>query len=92
MATRKLTRRQAITAASAGAIGTFVNWSFPSITINGTSQQKLALNGGEKVHAGTWPDWPVWDQAAEKNITEMLRTGRWWRGEGAAWWDAVSGG
>lgn len=82
MARRKLTRRQAIAAASAGALGTIVNWSFPSITIAGTSQQKLAINGGEKVHAGTWPDWPVWDQAAEKNITEMLRSGRWWRGDG----------
>jgi len=82
MAKRKITRRQAITAVSAGALGTFVDWSFPSLTINSNSQQKLAINGGEKVHTGTWPDWPVWDQAAEKNITEMLRTGRWWRGDG----------
>ena len=82
MAKRKITRRQAITAASAGALGTFVNWSFPSFTINDISQQKLAINGGEKVHTGTWPGWPVWDPAAEKNITDMLRTGRWWRGDG----------
>ena len=82
MAKRKITRREAIAAASAGAFGTFVNWSFPSFTINNVSQQKLAINGGEKVHTGTWPEWPVWDQAAEKNITEMLRTGRWWRGDG----------
>jgi cystathionine beta-lyase/cystathionine gamma-synthase len=82
MAKRKITRRQAITAVSAGALGTFVNWSIPSFSINSTSQQKLAINGGEKVHTGTWPEWPVWDQAAEKNINEMLRTGRWWRGDG----------
>lgn len=82
MATKKISRRQAITAASAGALGTFVNWSFPSFSINSNVQQKLAINGGEKVHTGTWPEWPVWDQSAEKNINEMLRTGRWWRGNG----------
>ena len=82
MKARKITRRQAITAASAGALGTFVNWSFPSFTIDGREQAKLAINGGEKVHTGTWPDWPIWDPAAEKNITDMLRTGRWWRGNG----------
>src|SRR4030066_1893313 len=82
MKARKITRRQAITAASAGALGTFVNWYFPSFTINNNTQTKLAINGGEKVHAGTWPDWPVWDQAAEKNITDMLRSRRWWRGDG----------
>ena len=82
MATKKISRRQAITAASAGALGTFVNWSFPSFTIKSSVQQKLAINGGEKVHTGIWPEWPVWDQSAEKNINEMLRTGRWWRGNG----------
>jgi perosamine synthetase len=82
MKTRKITRRQAITAASAGALGTFVNWSLPSFTINSNNQVKLAINGGDKVHPGTWPQWPVWDQAAEKNITDMLRTGRWWLGDG----------
>ena len=82
MAIRKLTRRQAITAASAGALGTFVNWSIPSFTINSNNQTKLAINGGDKVHTGTWPEWPVWDQSAEKNISMMLRSGRWWRGNG----------
>ncbi|MBG0859292.1 MAG: DegT/DnrJ/EryC1/StrS family aminotransferase [Bacteroidales bacterium] len=82
MATRKITRRQAVTAASAGALGTFVNWTIPPFTINSRVQEKLAINGGEKVHSGPWPDWPVWDTAAEKNITDMLRSGRWWRGNG----------
>lgn len=82
MTKRKLTRRQAITAVSAGALGSFVNWSFPSFGINSTAQQKLAINGGEKIHKGDWPEWPVWDQSAEKNITGMLRSGRWWRGDG----------
>jgi dTDP-4-amino-4,6-dideoxygalactose transaminase len=82
MATKKITRRQAITVASAGALGTIVNWSLPSFAIRNSGQEKLAINGGSKVHEGTWPQWPVWDQTAEKNITDMLRTGSWWRGNG----------
>jgi dTDP-4-amino-4,6-dideoxygalactose transaminase len=82
MGTKKLTRRQAITAASAGAIGTLVNVSFPSLAFGSKVQEKLAINGGNKVHNGTWPEWPVWDQSAEKDIVDMLRTGRWWRGNG----------
>lgn len=82
MATRKITRRQAVTAVSAGVLGTFIKWPFPSFTINSRSQEKLAINGGNKIHTGTWPQWPVWDQGAEKNIIDMLRTGRWWRGDG----------
>jgi perosamine synthetase len=82
MGTRKFTRRQAITAVSAGALGTFVNWSFPSFSIVNSIQDKLAINGGPKVHTGTWPEWPVWDQSAEESILTMLRSGRWWRGGG----------
>ncbi len=82
MSIRKLTRRQAIAAASAGVFGTFVNWSLPSNKTGKATGQKLALNGGPQVHPGGWPEWPVWDQSAEKNIAEMLRTGRWWRGNG----------
>jgi dTDP-4-amino-4,6-dideoxygalactose transaminase len=82
MGTKKLTRRQAITAASAGAIGTLVNVSFPSLAFGSKVQEKLAINGGNKVHNGTWLEWPVWDQSAEKDIIDMLRTGRWWRGNG----------
>lgn len=43
---------------------------------------KLAINGGEKAHKGSWPEWPVWDRSAEPGILEMFRTGRWWRGRG----------
>jgi dTDP-4-amino-4,6-dideoxygalactose transaminase len=81
MAAKKITRRQAITAASAGALGTMVSWSVPAFSVGGP-QEKLAINGGTKVHETPWPQWPVWDQSAEKHITDMLRTGKWWRGNG----------
>jgi dTDP-4-amino-4,6-dideoxygalactose transaminase len=82
MKTRKFTRRQVIATTSAGAIGTMINWPLSSFGLTSFSKQKLAVMGGEKVHKGTWPDWPVWDQTAEPGIIEMLRSGRWWRGEG----------
>ena len=78
----KFTRRQAISAASAGAFGSLFSWSFPAFDIAGKDQDKLAILGGAKVHTGTWPVWPVWDQAAEDKIAAMLRSGKWWRGNG----------
>jgi dTDP-4-amino-4,6-dideoxygalactose transaminase len=82
MKTRKFTRRQVIATTSAGAIGTMINWPLSSFGITSFSKEKLALMGGEKVHKGTWPEWPVWDQTAEQGIIDMLRSGRWWRGRG----------
>ena len=82
MEKRKITRRKAIVAASAGALGTMVNWSFTPFTIGSKEQEKLAILGGPKIHEGKWPSWPVWDENAEKSVAEMLRSGRWWRGSG----------
>ena len=81
---KKITRRKAISTASAGIIGS-MTLPLSSFEINpGIQQKKLALNGGEKIHAGTWPQWPVWDQSAEESIIQMLRSGKWWKGTGGA--------
>jgi perosamine synthetase len=82
MKPRKFTRRQVIAATSAGAIGTMINWPFSSLGMSFPAKEKLAILGGEKVHKGSWPEWPIWDQGAESGIIAMLRTGRWWRGAG----------
>ena len=83
MKSHKFTRRQVITAASAGMVGSFLNFSFKPFGINNAGQlKKLAINGGDKVHPGKWPGWPEWDQSAEQSLLEMFRTGRWWRGSG----------
>lgn len=82
MKTRKFTRREVIATTSAGAIGTMINWPLSSFGVSSFGKGKLAILGGEKVHKGTWPEWPVWDKSAEPGIVEMLRTGRWWRGDG----------
>lgn len=82
MAHLKMSRRQAITTASAGALGTMAVPSFTFYHLKNT--EKLALLGGEKVRNASWPQWPVWDNSAEDGVLEMLRSGRWWRGSGEA--------
>jgi dTDP-4-amino-4,6-dideoxygalactose transaminase len=83
MKTHKLTRRQAIAVTSTGFAGAILGFPFRSFGIKNSRQlKKLAVNGGEKVHPGTWPQWPYWDQSAEPGILEMFRSGRWWRGSG----------
>ena len=81
MASRKITRRQAIVTATTGAMAAMVNLPLESSPVF-NYQEKLAIKGGTPVHTGKWPEWPQWNQAAEKNILDMLRTGRWWRGNG----------
>ena len=80
MSNQKFTRRQAIATGTIGMVGAMANLSFTPFTF--TSSKKLAIHGGEKVRITDWPDWPVWDQRAEKEVIEMLRSGRWWRGNG----------
>jgi perosamine synthetase len=81
MKSKKFTRRQVIKTTTAGALGTMmINW--PLTSFGKKNIDKLAINGGEKVHAGSWPEWPVWDQSADKGIIDMLHSGRWWRGDG----------
>ncbi len=80
MKNRKITRRQAIATVSAGTLGTLAVSPFSSFGFE--TSKKLALLGGEKVRTAEWPQWPVWDQSAENDVVEMLRSGRWWRGSG----------
>lgn len=80
MSNLKFTRRRAIATGTIGMVGAMTNLSFTSF--NFTNSKKLAIHGGEKVRITDWPDWPVWEKGAEKEVIEMLRSGRWWRGSG----------
>lgn len=80
MKSGKISRRQAITAVSAGTLGALTFQPFSVFSFNTT--KKLAIQGGEKVRMADWPDWPVWDKSAESEVNKMLRSGRWWRGGG----------
>ena len=82
MGIKKITRRQAIATASAGVMAAVIRLPLDPLSIMNREPEKLAIRGGTAVHKTKWPEWPVWDQSAESNIVEMLRTGRWWRGNG----------
>jgi dTDP-4-amino-4,6-dideoxygalactose transaminase len=40
---------------------------------------KLALFGGSPVRTEPFPRWPVFDQAEESAVLEVVRSGEWWR-------------
>jgi perosamine synthetase len=82
MENKKFTRRQIIAAGSAGTLVTMAGWPLSSYSIGSSPQGKLAVKGGEKVHTGSWPTWPMWDQSAEQPIAEMYRMGHWFYGAG----------
>jgi dTDP-4-amino-4,6-dideoxygalactose transaminase len=73
-----VTRRQFITAASAGTIAAVASRTIP---VYGKAN-KLAVRGGQPVRTKPWPSWPVWDKSAEKSILSVLRSGNWFRGSG----------
>jgi len=80
MSIQKYSRRQAIATGTLGTVGALANLSFTSFNFGSTN--KLAILGGEKVRIKEWPTWPVWNQKAEKDVIDMLRSGHWWRGSG----------
>lgn len=82
MEKRKFTRRQVLATATAGTLGIIATGQVKAFISFGKEQDKLAILGGAPVRTAPWPEWPVWDPSAEKDILEMLRSGRWWRGRG----------
>jgi len=40
---------------------------------------ELALFGGSPVRTKPFPHWPVFDEAEEKAVLEVVRSGEWWR-------------
>jgi dTDP-4-amino-4,6-dideoxygalactose transaminase len=43
---------------------------------------KPALLGGTPAHSGGWPPWPTWRESWEPALIDVLRSGRWYRGDG----------
>ena len=79
----KYTRREILAAASAGALLSLTAATpFKAFAIVNRENSRLAVRGGSPVRTAAWPDWPVWDEAADRDMLEMLRSGKWWRGDG----------
>ncbi len=45
---------------------------------------KPAILGGSKAFPGAFPGWPVYDQTEERALSDVLRSGKWYRGTGQA--------
>lgn len=77
-----LTRRRFIqqTAATSAALTWLSASDAPRVFA--ASTDKPALLGGAPVHSGGWPDWPKWRQSWEPQVLDVLRSGRWFRGNG----------
>jgi dTDP-4-amino-4,6-dideoxygalactose transaminase len=63
------------TSAAAGAAMTVTS-------AKAADQGKPALLGGKPVRREPFPGWPRFDQRDEKNLLDVLHSGRWYRGSG----------
>jgi perosamine synthetase len=43
---------------------------------------KPALLGGPRAHQGGWSQWPIWRESWEPDVIKVLRSGKWFRGDG----------
>src|SRR6266404_3380829 len=48
----------------------------------GAEAAKPALLGGAPVHHGGWSEWPTWRESWEPDVIKVLRSGKWYRGDG----------
>jgi len=77
-----LTRRGFIGRAAAGSVALTWLGAGRAPTVFAAEASKPALLGGTPVHRGGWPPWPTWRESWEPPIIEVLRSGRWYRGDG----------
>src|SRR5882762_8191038 len=77
-----LTRRGFIRHAAAGsAVLTWLSARRAPLVF-AADAAKPALLGGAPVHQGGWPDWPKWLESWEPAVVQVLRSGKWYRGDG----------
>src|SRR5205809_6876581 len=77
-----LTRRGFIRRAAAGSAAmTWLGSRRPPLAF-AAEASKPALLGGVPVHQGGWSEWPKWLESWEPAVVEVLRSGKWYRGDG----------
>lgn len=82
----KINRRNFLETTAAAGAG--MAWALPKLAptaraaeaTGGGTAAKPALLGGPPVHTGGWQPWPVWRQAWEPEVLQVLRSGRWFLG------------
>ena len=82
MATKRLSRRKFLGAASVGAMAIAYEGR-TGMSANITKNAgKPAILGGSPVRTRAFPRWPIWDRDAEAHVLSILRSGNWFRGRG----------
>ncbi len=77
---KSFTRRQFLTAASAGAIGAAASRSIPAYGGASKNAGKLAILGGKPVRSGkSWPRWPYWDDNVVDSVVKTTKSRIWCR-------------
>jgi len=79
---RPLSRRAFMRHATAGSAAFGWLGSTSSAAAAQSFSAAPALLGGAPVHTAGWPKWPEWREAWEPAVVEILRSGKWYRGEG----------
>jgi dTDP-4-amino-4,6-dideoxygalactose transaminase len=76
------TRRGFIRKAAVGSAALTWLGSGQGPTAFAAEATKPALLGGAPVHSGGWLEWPTWRESWEPAVIRVLRSGKWYRGEG----------
>src|SRR5262245_61885210 len=77
-----LTRRGFIRRAAVGSAALTCLSARRAPTALATEAAKPALLGGTAVHQGGWSEWPTWRESWEPAVVKVLRSGKWFRGDG----------
>ena len=83
MKTKKYSRREFLIQNSVAGLGAAMALSMPAsafTNISNAAKNTPAILGGEPVHTGGWPKWPIWiPETDEKQLLEVMRSGVWSR-------------
>src|SRR6185436_7010032 len=77
-----LTRRGFIRNAAVGSAALTWIGTRNARSVLASEAAKPALLGGAPVHSGGWSEWPAWRESWEPAVLEVLRSGKWYRGDG----------
>lgn len=77
----RINRRRFVRSAAVGSAA--ISWAGIRRKTFASGVDRPALLGGHPIHSGDWPRWPQWRESWEGDILEILRSGRWYRGNSA---------
>jgi hypothetical protein len=77
-----LTRRAFLRGATTASAAMSVLGPRKAAAATPAAAAKPALLGGTPVHSGGWPTWPEWRESWEPAVVKVLRSGKWYRGDG----------